>query len=492
VYETDAHRKPGLYTLPPGLQIGGGTSQATPTAAGAAALLISAAKQSGLHIHASQLADAMRAGARMANDLTAHEQGNGLIDVAASWKILTGEAAGSIPGLIQPCAGAVRTARWPHGAPDGGRGIFETIGWHPGDSGSRSMRFCTPSSGLTASLLLNDGTFDIDQLQASGKDTEISLKIHPSIPGFHSTIVELKNGAGVIVARGMATIAATAPLNADNKYKFEQKITVPRPGYITTFIDVPPGTDALVIEAKGDSPFRLLSQDPAGTDTPGFDWQFAPEHTANVSSPMAGSWELILDDTHDVMQNTRSLTPVEPQAVTLTVQAVRADRKEGANKSMWADVPIHEIGAITSLATRSGEFSSVDPVLIPVDVPADTGAIMVDISGSDEAVDVYVLDCRKNTCELRGRMLGSGESKRLVVANPDPGKFVIALDNYDPMHRGADTPKYRVSVLAYSQFGHVEPSAQVPGRGYEVNCKSSGATVVAAPACGLFITNGAE
>ena len=117
---------------------------------------------------------------------------------------------------------------------------------------------------------------------------------------------------------------------------------------------------------------------------------------------------------------------------------------------------------------------------------------MVDLSGSDEAVDVYVLDCRKTTCEPRGRLLGSGDSKRLVVANPEAGKFVVALDNYDPMHPGAGVPKYKVSVLAYSRFGHVEPSAQAPGRGYEVNCKPSGATVAAAPACGLFITSGGE
>jgi hypothetical protein len=168
-----SQRIPGYYTLPAGIWGFGGTSQATPTAGGAAALLLSAARQAGLHINAIELTNAMRLGARQSSNLTANDQGNGLIDIAASWKILVAESQhpGSFVERLAPvCGGSVRTAQWPNGAPNGGRGIFESIGWHPGDRGVRSMRFCLSGAAptaLRASILLNDGTFTVTGLQRS-------------------------------------------------------------------------------------------------------------------------------------------------------------------------------------------------------------------------------------------------------------------------------------------------------------------------------------
>jgi hypothetical protein len=492
-WEVFANYKAGLYTLPTGIWGFGGTSQATPTAGGAAALLLSAAKQSGMHVHAPQLADAMRLGARPSSDLYAHEQGNGLIDVAASWRILSAETHSTVVPLGQACGGSVRTARWPNGAPGGAHGIFEMIGWHPGDSGSRSIRFCLPDGSgtdLKASLLLNDGTWDVDSVQAAGNGVDVSLKGHPTVAGFHSVLVELKNGSGRIVARGMATIAATAPLNEVNKYKVEQKIVVPRPGYITTFVDVPPGTDALVVNANGDLPFALAFQDPSGTDYPYGSYDTAAAHSITIPSPTAGAWEVLLEDTHDVRAVTHSLIPVEPQTVTVTVQAVHIDRSAAASKSLWADLPVHEVGSVASLASQSGQFSSADPVLIPIDVPADTGALLLDLTGSDEQIDAYLLDCRKSTCAPNTRLLGAGENKRLTIPHPEAGHWVVALDNYDPVRPGAGSPNFHISVLAYNRFGHSTGSEQTAGRAYEVNCQPRGSTVTAAPSCGLFIVNG--
>jgi hypothetical protein len=339
-------------------------------------------------------------------------------------------------------------------------------------------------------LLLNDGTYEIDGVQTSGNNAEVSLKLHPTVAGFHSVLVELKNGTGRVVARGMATVAATAPLNEGNKYKLEQKIVVPRPGYITTFVDVPPGTDALIVKANGDLPFALAFQDPSGTDYPYGSRDTIAAHSMTIPSPTAGAWEVLLEDTHDIHDVTHSLIPLEPQTVTVAVQAVRIDRNTPANKSLWADLPVREVGSVTSLASQTGQFSSTDPVLIPIEVPADTGALLVDLSGSDEQVDGYVLDCRTSTCAPNARLLGAGENKRLTIPNPEAGHWVVALDNYNPMRPGASLPKFQVSVLAYNRFGHPSSDGQVAGRAYEVNCQPSGSAVVAAPSCGLFIVNG--
>ena len=58
----------GLFQLPPGYRIGGGTSTATPMAAGAAALVASAAKQSGVPIDAVRLKAALTGSARYIRD----------------------------------------------------------------------------------------------------------------------------------------------------------------------------------------------------------------------------------------------------------------------------------------------------------------------------------------------------------------------------------------------------------------------------------------
>ena len=78
----------GLYQLPPGYSIDGGTSAAAPMAAGATALVLSAAKQSGVKYNAKTLKSALTGSARFLENLKAYEQGNGLIQVGAAYRML--------------------------------------------------------------------------------------------------------------------------------------------------------------------------------------------------------------------------------------------------------------------------------------------------------------------------------------------------------------------------------------------------------------------
>jgi hypothetical protein len=78
----------GLYQLPPGYSVDGGTSTATPMAAGATALVVSAAKQSGVPYDAARLKAAITGSTRYIPRLAAHEQGNGLIQVGAAYDLL--------------------------------------------------------------------------------------------------------------------------------------------------------------------------------------------------------------------------------------------------------------------------------------------------------------------------------------------------------------------------------------------------------------------
>ena len=79
----------GVHALPPGHSMFNGTSMASPQSAGAAALLISAAKQAGCPAPAGTAPQGADLVGRFLDGYGAFEQGNGLIQVGAAWDLLT-------------------------------------------------------------------------------------------------------------------------------------------------------------------------------------------------------------------------------------------------------------------------------------------------------------------------------------------------------------------------------------------------------------------
>src|SRR6185503_10191145 len=77
-----------IFRYPECWGIGGGTSSSSPHAAGVAALLISAARQSGFPSDARHITWALKMGARYLPNYQAHDQGAGLLDVVRSYELL--------------------------------------------------------------------------------------------------------------------------------------------------------------------------------------------------------------------------------------------------------------------------------------------------------------------------------------------------------------------------------------------------------------------
>lgn len=80
------------YDLPAGYSMLQGTSMASPQAAGATALLLSAAKQKHIELPPADLRTALTSTATHIKDVPAHAQGSGLIDIVGAWKQIEKQA----------------------------------------------------------------------------------------------------------------------------------------------------------------------------------------------------------------------------------------------------------------------------------------------------------------------------------------------------------------------------------------------------------------
>src|SRR5581483_7207737 len=157
----------GLFQLPPGYSIDGGTSTATPMAAGATALVLSAAKQRGLKYDATRVKAALQASARYLPRYAAHEQGSGLVQVDAAVAMLA--RLQTSPIITIESRAPVRTRLSDLLAtPNEGVGLYEREGWKPGDRGERTVTL-TRTSGAAGPMTFSlawqgdDGTFSAPQ-----------------------------------------------------------------------------------------------------------------------------------------------------------------------------------------------------------------------------------------------------------------------------------------------------------------------------------------
>jgi hypothetical protein len=464
----------GLFTLPPGYTIAGGTSTATPTATGAVALLISGARQMGLRHDVHRLKHAVTMGAQYVPHLPAYKQGNGVVDIDAAWRILQALDTASLDIRIESRAPVRHWVSHLLPRPNEGVGIYEREGWKPGDRGERTILF-TRTSGPAAPMTFdvrwigNAGAFSSPATLTLPLNAPVALPvaIAPDTAGPHTALLALEHPevpGGVY--RTMVAVLAAQPLDADNGWTHEKEIDVPRPGMHSVFYDVPAGTRALRIDLEAPSNRRvaLAVAQPDTRPAPGLgNAGNTGRATYLIEAPMAGTWEIRLGDTADTQtwdwEQAQKDEPVPPTKAKLTVAALAAG-VDGTTAALGDDGTDGPAGtADVGLANRMAKFTGAvaagplgaarrerrtigarEQHLYEIDVPAGTASLLVrvdNVQGAGADLDVYVFNCTGRQCTSDGVGANMRGSEHVRVDNPAAGTWKVVVDAFAAPAGGA-------------------------------------------------------
>jgi hypothetical protein len=457
VYES---RLPPPFTLPPGYSAGAGTSTSAPMAAGAAALLISAAKQTGVAYDADRIAWALKSSARFLPVIGAHEQGNGLINVAAAWEALKRAPA---PVAISSSA-QINVAVGPYvKTPNHGPGIYEREGWQAGQSGQRTITF-TRTSGSAQALNYvvrwtgNDRTFTsaTNIRLPLNQPVGFPVTIDAKTPGAHSAILNLDDSTGArSVYQVLNTVIVAEQFRERENFAITREGSAEYPAYTSYFFNVPKNSSAFRIDLKtqhGSVRIRLMR--PTGKefdhayDTP---VRWSPEYQNGgnldrmIPDPEPGVWQVILENQNLLLPGDAEIRRAK-FTITATVLGAESKAQPELNTRVRAVFNKQQVGFTSYFAPFNGYYAESplgsafstrttitredEPVVYEINVPPGAGTLKASIDGpatKPADADLYLYYCAKE-CELKAFSARGGVEEQVSVAEPKPGKWKIVID----------------------------------------------------------------
>jgi subtilisin family serine protease len=474
-------------TCPVGYALFNGTSMASPQAAGAAALLVSAAKQANVQYQPAQLRQAMNSSARyLSGRYQAYEQGNGLINVGAAWDMLgtnirTVNIQSSVP-VNTLLSGFLAT-------PGIGVGINDREGVAVGSSYTRTYTFVrTSGPGGTTTYNLNwvdnDGTFSSAGSIALPKNTLVTLNvnINAATSGPHSALLNLDDPSSVgIEYQTMNTVIAADQFSAPD-YSVTKTGSLGPGQFQTFFFNVPAGTPALKVDMVGGGPagagaIRFLRWHPWGL---GIDsnavsncYNGAPggcstgtATSRTATNPQAGVWEV----TVDARRNSDAVSA--PFTLTVSILGATVSPNPDVIASATIGVPVARSYTITNLfgaftgravGTNLGSAFLATPTIANLEqqvrfvtVTAGSTSLRATIGGpSDPAadLDLFVFNCTTGSCVLAGQSADGDSEESVTINSPAAGLWATLVDGF-AVPAGTTTYNY-VDVFATPAFGSV-------------------------------------
>jgi subtilisin family serine protease len=516
------------YDCPVGYAMFNGTSMASPQAAGAAALLVSAAKQTGVQSQPDQLRKAMSSTARFVPGYGAYEQGNGLISVSGAWDVLRTNAktvaiSSSVPVNTVLSGFLARPGR--------GEGIYDREGVTAGDSYTRTYTFMRTTGGggtktYGVSWVGNDGTFGSASSISLPLGVAVSfpVAVHPASAGVHSAILNLDDptSAGV-EAQTLNTVVAADQFTAANSYTVTKSGSVGRNQSVSHFVNVPAGAPAFKVDlqgggsAAGAGQIRFLRFHPYGVGlennstpnnynppVPGCasNCTVASATSRTTSNPQAGVWEVAVE-----VRRTSDAATV-PYTLTMSILGASIAPNPDTIGSAQVGVPLARSYTATNLfgpftgrmagttfgsAKRSVEsIANLAQKQYAIAVTAGSSSLRVTIGGTSDLaadLDLFVYNCTSGSCVLAGQSADGDSEESVTIANPSAGTWVALVDGF-AVPAGTTTFNY-VDVFANSAFGSVSVTDANALRPAGTTWTAPGSvTANAAPAAGRVLLGG--
>lgn len=447
------------YSLPPGYAMLQGTSMASPQAAGASALLLSAAKAKHITVSPAQLRTALTSTAKNIRGFQTIDQGAGLIAVAPAWDLLKRGVSADTYTVKAPVntvlSGFLAT-------PGFGTGVYDREGGlKTGQSRTYNVTVTRTSGPTYAQLHLltwahNDGTFKVASplvLLPLNKPVTVKITAKAKTVGAHSALLNvddpLTRGTDTQIS---AAVIVSTPIVSPS-YTLSRSGTIERDSTTSYFVTVPAGAKTLEVAMDGlktGSQTRFLTMHPYGVpldSTQTIDCYPNYPNPANTcrpdvrsyADPLPGVWEISVEArrTSPQLDNPYKLSvsvlgaAFDPEVQTL------AEAKVGTPTPVsWTVAngfaPIKgklKGGPLGSAVTAKPTIAEGDAQTTTLTLPAGASRLDVSIgSPSDTAADLDLYVYRDGV--LVGQSADGDAEEAVSLANPVAGTYTFEVDGY--------------------------------------------------------------
>lgn len=466
------------YSLPAGYSMLQGTSMASPQAAGATALLLSAAKQQHIELPPADLRTALTSTATHIDGVPAHAQGSGLINIVGAWKQIAKKGAPAHEYTVKaPVDTAIDEALK---TPGFGTGVYDREGGlKAGQKKSYDVtitRTTGPDKAVKHKLSWknNDGTFTLSGSGTVslplGKPVTVKVQAKPRTAGVHSAILQVNDAKTSGVDHQILNTVIVSKELAKPDYAFSTTGSVQRNGTTSYFLNVPEGAQTLEVAMsalRSGSQTRFISIHPYGVEVEDSSTTFCYpnyENPANTCAPDTRSYQAPQPGVWEIEVESRRTSPLLDNPYKLDVSLLGASFDPAVQTIPEAKIgtPAAVDWTVTNNAgglegtLKGGSLGSAD-----VDRPSiSTGGentktvtigegvekLDITVGNTDDAnadIDLYVL---KDDVEV-GASTTAGSEESVSLVKPEAGTYTVVIDGYSVP---AGTTEYDYRDVYYS------------------------------------------
>ncbi|WP_320784439.1 S8 family serine peptidase [Streptomyces sp. CRN 30] len=496
------------YALPAGYGMLQGTSMASPQAAGAMALLLSAAKQQDIDLTPAKLRTAVTSTADHIAGVQAYAEGAGVLNVVDAWKSIRKGATAHEYTVKAPVDTAIDYALE---TPGFGTGIHDREG---GLKTGKQKTYDVTITRTTGSdrpvrhelhLENNSGkTFRIvgDDVVSLPLNKPVTVKIAAKAgsAGLHSAILEVDDPRTEgIDKQVLNTVVVSAPL----EHTFSAKGKVERNDPVSYYVTVPEGAKTLEVAIGGlktGSQTRFIAIHPYGVPSDPtstincynnyLDGNGCRPDVRSYENPQPGVWEIevearrtspLLDNPYELDVSVLGAT-FDPELV--TIPEATAGEPTAASWTVTNDLaPVDGKlvgGALGSSKTDRPTIADGAQQAFTVQVPEGSDSLDVAIGNVSDAaadLDLYVFDARGAEA---GRSADGDSDESVSVAAPAAGTYTVVVLAYSAPS-GSTEYDYR-DVYFSSTLGEIEVDGTSVSLGTGESATFSGSVVPVAEA----------